>query len=150
MYCKRRSQKLQTCCNKNIRDEAKEKSHNPQKRNYLNDIVLFCLSFLGFFILHNNRSLSKNLFLSCFILFTHLFALIKVISHAWPQNQIYKSYTIRILVGVLTYHKIQMVLGNLPIDTLVIPKEVQEENQCLLKFQSSRCVILFHFFQHQQ
>jgi hypothetical protein len=47
-------------------------------------------------------------------------------------------------------HKIQMVLGNLPIDTLVIPKEVQEENQHLLKFQSSQCVIPFHFFQHQQ
>ena len=47
-------------------------------------------------------------------------------------------------------HKNQMVLDILPINTLVIPKEVQEENLYRLKFRSSRCVTLFHFFLHQQ
>ena len=62
-----------------------------------------------------------------------------------------KDYKLRMATKAdIQEHKNQMVLGILPIDTLMIPKEVQEENQSRLKFQSSQCVILFHSFQHQQ
>ena len=116
----------------------------------MNFVVLPGLSLLGLFFLHYHRSVSQDLFLSRFQLFSDPLGLIEVVGRDRPEYDIRSSYIEDLSMKMLTYHKTQMVPDTHPTDTSKIPKEVQAEIPRLLTFQSNQCALLFHSSPHLQ